>query len=368
MGKKRRKPSKIGNLKEKFRSAAFYTKREIFRSFKSYTSKESYRSIASPDASTVTISRIIGNDLYPRHADGQAIENLNFILENEEDFPNCRKVFVINRMFDPDTEKQAIDQVLAKGHTLLVLPFVDQNYAKQEFNQDILDEEPYPSDGSEIPMYKGKDVERRLLACADKIRYAMNINGARNAALDDGRKHSEWTLLLDGSCYISGKAYGQLQRELYSRPVTPYVVVPMMRLQSNSLALTVDPVCNSDEEPQIAFHQDSMEYFDERYPYGMRDKSSLLDRIGIPGKWSHSREWTELPKRNDDCPHRYYYKYSKTCVFRLSSGAQGGYLESSAAQRERYRSRNKAIFQSLAMLDSRVQKVVDSGAKEVLAQ
>ena len=51
---------------------------------------------------TFTIARVIGNDLYPRHAEGQVLRNLDFSLEHEPAFLRCRKVFVLNRIFDPD--------------------------------------------------------------------------------------------------------------------------------------------------------------------------------------------------------------------------------------------------------------------------
>lgn len=305
-------------------------------------------------ANVITIARIIGNDLYPRHADGQFTKNLEYILEHEPDFPNCRKVFVINRFFDTAREQLAVDMIRKYGHMALVVPFVDQDYARIEFDAKYSDGPVYPPDGHIAPPFAGKEMIMRLWACADKIRYAMNINGARNTALEDGRKNGKWTVLLDGSCFVSEQAFKQLERDLFRRPVTPYVLIPMMRLQSNDQALTVTPVANRNEEPQIAFHRDSTESFDERFPYGLRDKTSLFSRLRVPGPWSEWDRWEGLPREDGTCADRHHYKFSSTCVFRLSSGVKDGQLEARGSRRERYQSRNKAIFHTLAMLDRRV--------------
>src|SRR5690554_3566160 len=47
---------------------------------------------------TLVLYRIVGNDLYPRHAKGQSRENLRFVLENEPDFDACEKIWILNRI------------------------------------------------------------------------------------------------------------------------------------------------------------------------------------------------------------------------------------------------------------------------------
>jgi hypothetical protein len=53
---------------------------------------------ARPD--TFVLTRIIGNDLVPRHAEGQSLANLRFILDHEPPLEACEKRFVVNRIFD----------------------------------------------------------------------------------------------------------------------------------------------------------------------------------------------------------------------------------------------------------------------------
>ena len=308
----------------------------------------------SSSSNLITIARVIGNDLWPRHAEGQSTRNLEFILENEPNFPDSRKAFVINRMFDSARQQHAIDKVREHGHIPLVLPFVDEDYAKKVGDLSWLNAHDDAIDGGPARSLDYREAKKRLWASAEKIRYAININGARNAALEDGRKHGKWTVILDGSCFVSDLVFKQLQTDLCRDPVTPYVIIPMMRLQSNELALTQTPKPNRLEEPHIAFHRDSIETFDERYPYGLRDKTSLLARLGVPGAWLHWRSWEGCPQDTSDCPERYHYKFANTSVFRLSSGARGGRLEAASSNHQRNQSRNEAIFLTLAMLDRRV--------------
>lgn len=305
-----------------------------------------------PDG-TVTLARIIGNDLYPRHAEGQMLRNLAFILEHEPDFPGCRKLFVLNRIFEESLRQQAERLVARHDHSALVLPFSGADYAAQ-----ACDTSPFGGDGhflsEEFAAQDEIDKDReRLWACAPKIRYAMNINGARNAALDWGRRQGDWTVMLDGSCFVTAKAWKRLRADMAAPPLAPYLIIPMLRLSSNEEVGRAVPRPNREEEPQIAIHVRARERFDETYPYGLRDKTALLERIGVPGDWMRWRQlpWTPFPTGHS--PDRYLYKFARSCVFRLTSGVSAGALERSGASTQRYRSRNKAIFRTLAILDDR---------------
>jgi hypothetical protein len=105
------------------------------------------------------------------------------------------------------------------------------------------------------------------------------------------------------------------------------------------------------EEPQIGFRFDAIEQFDPVYPYGVRDKTSLLHRLGVPGPWC---AWAPLPwylgprHRSSD---RYRFTYASASVLRLTSGVDNGGLEKPSAQIKRYRSRITAIFSTLMAMD-----------------
>lgn len=304
-------------------------------------------------ANIVTLARVIGNDLYPRHAVGQGLRNLEFILENEPDYPDCRKVFVINRLFDQQSQEYAAQQIRDAGHTALIEPFSIEAYATKVGDLSWLPEDTVPLNDSDARRYfQGNILRRRLWACADKICYAMNVNGARNVALDEGRANSLWTLVLDGGCFVPPTAYAQLRSDLFTGPITPYVIIPMTRLTANATALWKNPEVSRAEEPQLAFHRDSLERFDERLPYGLRDKESLLKRLRVPGPW-HVKDDLDVPGGDDHCSERFCYKFARAGVFRLSSGIEDGQLEAPGAQLKRYRARNKAIFLTLRDLDRR---------------
>jgi hypothetical protein len=125
-----------------------------------------------------------------------------------------------------------------------------------------------------------------------------------------------------------------------------------MRRQAEACELEeLDTTPTFKEEPQIGFRSDSVEQFDEAYPYGVRDKTSLLNRLGVPGPWCGwaPLHWhSEALARSTD---RHLYKYGSASVVRLTSGVANGSLEQVGAQMKRYRSRITAIFATLQAVD-----------------
>lgn len=309
--------------------------------------------IRAEDADELTLVRIIGNDLHPRHGSGQALRNLAFILDNEPDFPGCRKVFVLNRIFDADTEQEAKRIVEKHGHEAMVLPFLGEEYIVRQCDTSVFGGDRYfLSDAFASLKENAKDRER-LWACVAKVHYAMNINGARNIALERGRQLGKWTLLLDGGCFVRADAFEQLRADLVSPPFVPYVVIPMQRLLSNEDAARVELASGSVEEPQIAIHACARNGFDEIYPYGLRDKVSLLQRVGVPGAWDNWGDYAWLPDVEQDVAELFMFKYAGTSVLRLSSGTSTSMLDRKGSHSIRYQSRNKAVLRTIAMLDDR---------------
>ena len=78
---------------------------------------------------TIMIARVIGNDLYPRHVEGQMLNNLRFILENEPKFPGVIKLFILNRLFDQALQSEALQLIADHDAEALVLPFGPDEYA-----------------------------------------------------------------------------------------------------------------------------------------------------------------------------------------------------------------------------------------------
>src|SRR6218665_1842667 len=81
------------------------------------------------EAETFVLYRIVGNDLPPRHREGQALANLRFILDHEPELPGCEKRWVLNRIVDPVVEAALAAELTARGRAFLRIPFVAEEYA-----------------------------------------------------------------------------------------------------------------------------------------------------------------------------------------------------------------------------------------------
>src|SRR5260221_10470142 len=78
------------------------------------------------------LTRIIGNDLPPRHAPGRSLKNLRFILENEADLAGCTKRWIVNRIADPDEENAVVATLAAHGQSYSRLGFHLAEFARLE--------------------------------------------------------------------------------------------------------------------------------------------------------------------------------------------------------------------------------------------
>lgn len=241
---------------------------------------------AAPD--TFVLYRIIGNDLPPRHKQGQSRENLAFILENESALHDCEKRFVVNRIVDAGEEQAIIDLLEAAG-----MPYIHVPYDMKEYHRVRWDVAGVPACyapwGARFPRLS--EAERRRIEMRlyrHKNNYVMNNNGARNAALHDGKSRAKWVLPWDGNCFLTASAWEEIRSSVLSAPEHPYFIVPMARMTDNLALLEPGYRPQASEEPQILFRRDSSQEFDADYPYGRRPKVELLWRLGVPGVWD---EW-----------------------------------------------------------------------------
>ncbi len=224
--------------------------------------------------------RIIGNDLYPRHKRGQSRENVQFILENEPPLPSAERRWLVNRIVDKAEEEAIIGLLDKHKQTYLHLPFVESEYRKIGWNLDILRH----IQGVPKP---GTAKYRRLQAALyrHKNNYLIHNNGARNAALRDGRARARWVLPWDGNCFLTEAAWDAIRRGAASSDTAKYVVVPMQRMLSNEQVLDRSFVPDAQDEPQLMFRNDAREEFNADAPYGRRPKVEIFWRLGIPGVW-----------------------------------------------------------------------------------
>ena len=292
--------------------------------------------------------RILGNDLPPRHRPGQTLANLEFCLVNEPDFEDCQKWWVVNRIFDENRRRDILACLKDYGQNYITIDFDPSAYARIANDPDL---SPY-LDGSREPLAEKARNRALLAALRPKILYAINNNGARNAALAHGKKRAKWILPFDGNCMISGRGWRAIRQTAKQRSIYPYHVVPMHRLTDNDRMLDehFSPVC--DEEPQIMFHRFSGESFDPRLPYGRSPKAELLMRVGVRGPWDlwEVDPWDIPPVQS--CTDWGHFTVSDGWVGRLYSGnvIQETGRKSSV---RRMANRDDGIVRAIAELDKR---------------
>lgn len=302
---------------------------------------------------TFVFCRILGNDLYPRHKLGQTRENLEFMLKHEPEYPGCRRLWVLNRVFDEGEKESIIELLQSHKQEYLDIPFEEEAYRRITFDTDSLPAAGYLSSDEYASL--GVLQRDRVLAAACRLKnnYVMNNNGARNFALRAGKKLGKWVMPWDGNCYLTPSAYAKIREEVLNAPWIKFFVVPMARMLENETLLLdgipPDPV----EEPQLIFRQDSEAEFNEDFCYGRRPKVELFWALGIPGKWD---SWKDDPwdlSRRSLLPEAGQFGVAGW-VARLYSGM--GNLEADTIEsfKNRGRVRQEAIIETLRYLDRRV--------------
>ena len=262
-----------------------------------YLTRGLYR---EPD--TFVLYRIIGNDLPPRHREGQSLENLRFILDHEPDLSGCEKRFVVNRIVNPTIEKEIMTLLDERGMPYLHIPFDPEEYRKVPWHFTGFDPPgfTYRREFDELD----SDSRQRALdhVYHEKNLYVMNNNGARNAALREGRGLAKWVLPWDGNCFVTASAWNELVKEVRKRPYLKYFTVPMARILDNNTLLRPDPQVDPSEEPQLLFRRDAEEQFDPKARYGRRPKVYLFYRLGIRGLWDRWKQRPYEPPRPSFSP------------------------------------------------------------------
>jgi hypothetical protein len=328
---------------------------------------EQYResSISSvPD--TFVLYRIIGNDLPPRHTFGQSRKNLAFILEHEPDLPACEKRFVVNRIVDPEEERAVLRLLKEAGCGYVRIPFDREDYRRKSWDIEGVPVEYAPWTERFAELSQAEQGHALMRLYRHKNNYVMNNNGARNAALRDGKTVAKWVLPWDGNCFVTASAWNEIVGAVCAAPDLPYFIVPMARITDNARLLEADFRPDANEEPQILFRRDATIEFDPGYCYGRRSKVEMLWRLGVPGNWdTWPLEPWDLP-----CPPyaREAGAYGRAgWVARLSSGqahleerGDGPDLENgtNAAFIDRGFARVEAIKRLLDDLDDEIPDVV----------
>ncbi len=316
---------------------------------------EEARIDALPDS--FALCRIIGNDLAPRHKKGQSISNVRFILENEPEFENCTKIWLLNRIFNSETEAQLVSLLEEHGQEYHRIPFVVGEF--QTIGYDFTNfEDPMifangRLDRMDAEGYTSKGGKMRAILQAYKARnnYVMNNNEARNTALELCLKHAKWALPFDGNCFFTRKAWEATRSDILTHRDKRYFTVPMARIHNNDVLLSNDQILEANEEPQLAFRCDAPLRFDPSHPYGRRPKVEMLLHLGIPGEWTN---WFQDPF---DVPPRKvsaegYRVGTAGWVVRLASGKERLEAAERQAQQNRTLARAVAIRSTIDKLES----------------
>ncbi|KAI9231293.1 MAG: hypothetical protein BYD32DRAFT_217821 [Podila humilis] len=126
------------------------------------------------DPESIVLYRILGNDLPPRHRPGQTLSNVRFILEHEPEFNKTRKLWVLNRIVDPQAEASLIQLLNHHRQEYITIPFVEKEYLKQDFRLEDFPEPDFFSSDDYSDFTKVAKLRVLDYTYHDKNNYAMN--------------------------------------------------------------------------------------------------------------------------------------------------------------------------------------------------
>lgn len=141
------------------------------------------------DPESIVLYRILGNDLPPRHRPGQTLSNVRFILEHEPEFNKTRKLWVLNRIVDPQAEASLIQLLKHHRQDYISIPFVEKEYLKQDFRLEDFPEPDFFSSDDYSDFTKVAKLRVLDYTYHDKNNYAMN-NVSRKGMTRRGRLSS----------------------------------------------------------------------------------------------------------------------------------------------------------------------------------
>ncbi|RUS27229.1 alginate lyase-domain-containing protein [Jimgerdemannia flammicorona] len=264
---------------------AFFSYVHLYRSVQTLDERTHVPAvILEPHCDQIVLYRILGNDLPPRHKQGQTLSNLRFILEHEPSFPKTKKYWILNRMVDPANEAAIIKLLKKHQQDYVRIPFEADEYLRQDFRLEDFPEPDFFHSDEYARFSKVAKLRTIDYTYHEKNLYAMNNNGGRNAVLAHAKRIPEarWIMPFDGNCFITAKAFQDIQIHLeqYGNEYK-YFVVPMARLLNNTeLLANPDERPKTPEEPQVMFRYDAEEVYNLNMRYGRRSKLELLWRIG----------------------------------------------------------------------------------------
>jgi hypothetical protein len=208
-----------------------------------------------PKYKKYSIFRILGNETPPRDEPDARLRVLEFILDNEPEFPNATKCWIVNCVHDRE-RREHICRMLAERNMYYVI----------------------------VPIWRQKYLEAK--SRAEKITQVVGINRARNLAIRHGQLLSEFTMVLDGDCFFSQPLWdnitGEIKADQKVNRSRKFYSTPSSRATFDHARTSSEPMQLA--EPMLIFRHDSDRFFDENLPFGEGDKLRLLYELG------HSQE------------------------------------------------------------------------------
>ena len=195
---------------------------------------------------TYALVRIIGNELPPRDSVGNRIKSLKFILEHEPKFDACTKIWIINQIHCPSLKDEIL--LLLKDHQIVNLDFNVCDFKK-------------------------------AISFDEKVIIAININKARNLALDLAKDY-RFTFVFDGDCFFTNDLWETTINQIESDQLIhdrKYYGVPGIRIVNE---IPIDLNDYKKWEPSIIFRNDAELRFNEGIPFGKQDRLELMKKIG----------------------------------------------------------------------------------------
>ncbi|MGJ8514022.1 hypothetical protein [Carnimonas bestiolae] len=267
--------------------------------------------------SKAALIRIIGNAIPELHHSTQSVSNVKHIVERESTPSRFDKFFVLNRLVDKEEEKYLKDYLESNGFHVSVISFSLSAFKKVGYSLSAIPDAAFwfKKIGPWTQMFRNTAIRTK------KNKYLMNNNGARNHALEMYRTRYEWISPWDGNCFLNGNAFAELADAFWGTKKKPsYVITPMQRVDETTDIANDSPITNAIEEPQISFHAESSQRFNENRVYGYQPKVELLKRLGVHGSWDEKKDlypWKLLKVR--EAPDAGDFVWAAG-VFRLFSG------------------------------------------------
>lgn len=245
------------------------------------------------------IFRILGNDLQGLHGNNQTIQNLEFTLINEEQFPDTDKIFLLNRIYDKEKKKEITNLLDKYKYKYIDIPFSLDEFKKIKRNKKLnikikkalQSKNKFQSYIEYLMNYEVKQRKYFLTTLYESNLYLININNARNLAVNYGKSNDyDWTFVLDSNSYFTPQLFNSIINNINIE--TEYIAINQIRLSDNNI--NNDQLLNNNldlssfthREPQLAFKKTSTIVFNDKIPYGTSEKAELIRVFNIPGPWN----------------------------------------------------------------------------------